>query len=111
MYYYDSPFEKNPTIDFKVKNEGKSAYEIAVLHGYSGTEEQWLESLKGTTPHIGENGNWFIGDVDTNIAAGTENLDYHKLINKPSLNNIELDGNVDLETISVEEINNYFNII
>ena len=23
----------------------------------------------GTTPHIGENGNWFIGDVDTGIAA------------------------------------------
>lgn len=70
MYYYDSPFGKNPTIDFKVKNEGKSAYEIAVLHGYSGTEEQWLESLKGTTPHIGENGNWFIGDVDTGVTAG-----------------------------------------
>lgn len=27
---------------------GKSAYEIAVLHGYVGTEEEWLESLKGT---------------------------------------------------------------
>lgn len=26
---------------------GKSAYEIAKLHGYSGTEAQWLESLKG----------------------------------------------------------------
>ena len=27
--------------------DGKSAYEIAVEHGYQGTEEQWLESLKG----------------------------------------------------------------
>ena len=26
---------------------GKSAYQIAVDNGYSGTEEQWLESLKG----------------------------------------------------------------
>ncbi len=25
---------------------GKSAYEIAVLNGFSGTEEEWLESLK-----------------------------------------------------------------
>jgi hypothetical protein len=24
---------------------GKSAYEIAVMHGFDGTEEQWLESL------------------------------------------------------------------
>ena len=26
---------------------GKSAYEIAVMHGFEGTEEEWLESLKG----------------------------------------------------------------
>ena len=28
-------------------NEGKSAYEIAVQNGYTGTEEEWLTSLKG----------------------------------------------------------------
>ena len=27
--------------------DGKSAYEIAVENGFSGTEEEWLESLKG----------------------------------------------------------------
>lgn len=27
--------------------DGKSAYEIAVDNGFEGTEEQWLESLKG----------------------------------------------------------------
>lgn len=26
--------------------QGKSAYEIAVMHGFEGTEEEWLESLK-----------------------------------------------------------------
>ena len=26
---------------------GDSAYEIAVKHGFVGTEEEWLESLKG----------------------------------------------------------------
>ena len=28
-------------------NDGKSAYEIAVQNGYTGTEEEWLASLKG----------------------------------------------------------------
>lgn len=36
--------------------EGKSAYEIAVEHGYSGTEEQWLDSLKGATGATGAKG-------------------------------------------------------
>lgn len=26
---------------------GYSAYEVAVINGFSGTEEEWLESLKG----------------------------------------------------------------
>ena len=29
---------------------GYSAYETAVQHGYEGTEEEWLESLKGFSP-------------------------------------------------------------
>ena len=33
--------------DLVIKSEGKSAYDIAVENGYSGTEEEWLESLKG----------------------------------------------------------------
>ena len=59
--------------------EGKSAYEIAVEKGFLGTEEEWLNSLKGITPHIGENNNWFIGNEDTGILA-TPNLEgyYHK---------------------------------
>ena len=28
-------------------DNGKSAYEIAVAHGYKGTEQEWLDSLKG----------------------------------------------------------------
>ena len=37
--------------------DGKSAFEIAVEHGYVGTEEEWLESLKGKdgiTPDMSE---------------------------------------------------------
>lgn len=64
--------------------QGKSAYEIAVELGYEGTEEQWIASLKGedgepgTTPHIGQNGNWFIGDTDTGVLArGTNGVTPH----------------------------------
>ena len=37
--------------------DGKSAYEIAVAHGFTGTEDEWLESLKGkdgTVPDMSE---------------------------------------------------------
>ena len=59
---------------------GKSAYEVAVENGFSGTEEEWLASLKGATgapgadgkdgtdgktPYVGDNGNWYIGADDT----------------------------------------------
>lgn len=59
---------------------GKSAYEVAVENGFSGTETEWLASLKGEpgaagapgkdgengkTPYVGDNGNWFVGSDDT----------------------------------------------
>ena len=37
-------------------NDGKSAYEIAVEHGFVGTEAEWLESLKGVDGKDGVNG-------------------------------------------------------
>ena len=37
----------------KLGNDGKSAYEIAVDNGYSGTEVEWLESLKGANGQQG----------------------------------------------------------
>ena len=35
-----------------VGNNGKSAYEIALAHGFVGTEEEWLESLKVKMPNL-----------------------------------------------------------
>ena len=35
---------------------GESAYQLAVRNGYTGTESQWLESLKGKNGQNGENG-------------------------------------------------------
>ena len=49
--------------------QGKSAYEIAVEQGFQGSETEWLESLEGVTPHIGENGNWFFGNEDSGVTA------------------------------------------
>ena len=57
---------------------GLSAYEIAVIYGFNGTEAEWLDSLDGEdgepgiTPTIGENGNWFIGETDTGIPCKGE---------------------------------------
>lgn len=45
---------------------GKSAYEIAVIHGFKGTEEEWLASLQGKDGVDGK-------DFDENVY--TERLD------------------------------------
>ncbi len=64
--------------------EGKSAYEIWLDLGNEGTEQEYLASLKGDngidgqdgapgadgiTPHIGVNGNWYLGETDTGVKA------------------------------------------
>lgn len=49
--------------------KGKTAYEVAQDNGFQGTEQDWLVSLRGTAPHIGENGHWFIGDNDSGVIA------------------------------------------
>ena len=56
---------------------GKSAYEIAVEKGFSGTEEEWLKSLQGSTPYIGENGHWYIDNVDTGVIASPDLSGYY----------------------------------
>ena len=42
-----------------VGDSGKSAYEIAVAHGYKGTESEWLDSLKGLQGEPGPKGDPF----------------------------------------------------
>ena len=84
---------------------GMSAYDLAVVNGYSGSETEWLNSLKGEagkTPSIGENGNWFIGEADTGISARP---DYNQLINKPSINGTVLEGDFEIQSISTEMLN------
>lgn len=47
--WFTAMSELYQTVEHKLENgefEGLSAYELAVLHGYEGTEEEWLEYLK-----------------------------------------------------------------
>lgn len=48
---------------------GESAYTAAVRHGFSGSEEEWLASLRGEPPTIGANGNWLIEGEDTGLPS------------------------------------------
>ena len=52
--------------------QGQSAYDIAIKNGFKGSEQDWLKSLEGTTPHIGENGHWFLGDQDMGVVAAPD---------------------------------------
>lgn len=63
IYYTDSNSKTKPIIGTLPSGgggtgvDGKSAYEIAVEHGFIGTEEEWLASLKGDTGAAGADGN------------------------------------------------------
>ena len=53
--------------------EGKSAYDVALEHGYSGSEEEWIASLKGEKGNTGDPAGF--GELKANIidpmAVGT----------------------------------------
>jgi len=88
--------------------DGKSAFELAKANGFSGTEREWLESLKGQageTPHI-ENGNWFIGTTDTGISA-QPSLSYNNLNDRPTINGKIVEGDISdlVESIPIEKLN------
>ena len=59
--------EAEHMVDIHTGPEGKSAYEVAVAEGYTGTEEEWLASLKGP---VGETPDITIGTVTT-VEPGT----------------------------------------
>ena len=64
MAHFDTKFpnyENNFETEFRstqyVKGEdGESAYEIAVANGFEGTEQEWLDSLKGEPGKPGKDG-------------------------------------------------------
>jgi len=48
-------FDKETTLPL-IEGVGKSAYAIAVSHGFKGTEQEWLDSLRGLQGHEGTPG-------------------------------------------------------
>lgn len=70
--------------------KGKSAYEIAVDNGFIGTETEWLKSLQGETPYIGENGNWYVGTLDTGVLASPNLEKYYSEENLIALTQEEI---------------------
>ena len=57
----------------------REVYAMAVDAGYTGTYEEWIESIKGKdglTPFIGINGNWWIGETDTGVQAQHKEATY-----------------------------------
>ena len=90
--------------------DGKSAYDIAVEQGFSGSEADWIAGLAGTpgeTPHIGQNGHWFIGAVDTGVTAGGV-TSYNDLTDKPTLNGDTIEGDMEIHSIPLSIIDNLF---
>lgn len=69
MYALLKTYVKQSIENIEGISKGKSAYEIALDNGFQGTEQEWLKSLQGETPYIGENGNWFVGSLDMGVAA------------------------------------------
>ena len=75
--------------DSKLTKELKGIYSLAVeSNSFEGTYEEWLETVRGPqgipgevgldgndgkTPYIGENGNWWINNVDSGVFAGHNN--------------------------------------
>ncbi|MDO5141252.1 MAG: hypothetical protein Q4D40_07260, partial [Eubacteriales bacterium] len=47
--HYNKADKEPYVMEISVPENGKSAYQIAVEHGFSGTEEEWLAALKGET--------------------------------------------------------------
>ena len=70
--------------------QGKSAYDIAVEQGFQGNEKEWLKSLEGISPHIGDNGNWFLGEIDTGVLAAPDLSGYFSEQNLIALSKDEI---------------------
>ena len=77
VFHYESPdgaveinvlqTEEGAVITAKDQNGTTSATIKNGEQGPAGT--QGPQGENGVTPHIGENGNWYIGDTDTGVAA------------------------------------------
>lgn len=66
-------FDQSQSKDY-TNDQRYEIYELAVKSGYTGTYEEWLESIHGQDGHspvinIGSDGYWYIDGVNTNVKA------------------------------------------
>lgn len=77
LYALIKTYVQQSVKDIENNSKGKSAYEIALDNGFQGSEQEWLKSLQGETPYIGENGHWFVGTLDTGVVAAPDLNNYY----------------------------------
>lgn len=116
MIDIDLEFEVDETeddLEFDAQDYvGLSAYQIAVKHGYKGTEEQWIAAVSKTKmsqlQNDGDGESPFATEKyvnEHNSTGGTTN--YNDLANKPKINGVELTGEVEFVVPrSTSELNN-----
>lgn len=108
-----------PQLSGNLSNEvlrGFSAYEVAVQLGFEGSEEEWLESLNGREVILKEicgSLYWKYDNEDDESYRLLSDLnfdgarEYDILLNKPTINNVELVGDLTLEDLGIQEAGNY----
>ncbi|MBW3350624.1 GDSL-type esterase/lipase family protein [Limosilactobacillus reuteri] len=87
-----------PGKDGVAGQDGKSAYEIAVINGFTGTETEWLESLKGRDGHDGKDANVDLSKYPTKDEIANQ------YVQRNNLPNIVLDTDQRTLTINDKEI-------
>lgn len=91
---------------------GYSAYQLAVLSGFEGTLEEWLEGLNGNEIQI-RNNNYIIewkydAETDWKFLIDLSFVkDYNELINKPTINGMELIGDVTINAKNADTVNGH----
>lgn len=92
VYRYNIQKEKYIRTDLSIN--GKSGGTINTTSGLNGKD--------GETPYIGDNGNWFIGNVDTGVKA---ELDASIYATKEEVQNLIIEGDDDIP-MTIFEIDN-----
>lgn len=88
---------------------GYSAYQVAVSNGYEGSEEEWIESLKGESVVFKQEGSvlyWkYENESDDQyeilLDLSGQEKDYSLLNNKPKINEVELNGDMSLDSLGL----------
>lgn len=95
VYRYNIQKEKYIRTDLSIN--GKSGGTVNTTSGLNGKDG--LDGKDGETPYIGNNGNWFIGDVDTGVKA---ELDASIYATKEEVQNLIIEGDDDIPMTSTE---------